>query len=102
MIAKPDAELQRTAYLLGVRAQGLTTSAPVPSPCISVCRMDPATGWCAGCFRDLGEIGRWSAASEAQQREIWHRIQQRLHQRVQESGQLPASAALTNAEEGIL
>ncbi len=102
MIAKPDADLQRTAYLLGVRAQVLTTSEPVPSPCISVCRMDAATGWCAGCFRDLGEIGRWSAASEAQQREIWHSIQQRLHQRLQQRGPLPASAALTNPEDGSL
>ena len=102
MIAKPDADLQRTAYLLGVRAQGLTTSAPVPSPCISVCRMDAATGWCAGCFRDLGEIGRWSAASEAQQREIWQSIQQRLQQRLHESGQLPLSAAPANAEDGSL
>jgi predicted Fe-S protein YdhL (DUF1289 family) len=30
-----------------------------PSPCISVCRIDPATGWCEGCARTLAEIADW-------------------------------------------
>ena len=30
--------------------------AAVPSPCIAVCRMDAATGWCEGCLRTLDEI----------------------------------------------
>jgi len=33
-------------------------SAPV-SPCISVCVLDPATGWCKGCFRTIEEIAAW-------------------------------------------
>jgi predicted Fe-S protein YdhL (DUF1289 family) len=32
----------------------------VPSPCINVCRMEEATGLCAGCFRTLDEIACWS------------------------------------------
>jgi predicted Fe-S protein YdhL (DUF1289 family) len=32
--------------------------APV-SPCISVCVLDPATGWCRGCFRTMAEIAQW-------------------------------------------
>jgi predicted Fe-S protein YdhL (DUF1289 family) len=32
----------------------------VPSPCVNVCRMDEATGLCAGCFRTLGEVAGWS------------------------------------------
>ncbi|MGA1318970.1 MAG: DUF1289 domain-containing protein, partial [Rubrivivax sp.] len=28
----------------------------VPSPCINVCRIEPASGWCEGCARTLEEI----------------------------------------------
>nr|WP_309390473.1 DUF1289 domain-containing protein [Chelatococcus sambhunathii] len=28
--------------------------------------MDPATGWCEGCYRTLAEIGGWSRFSEAE------------------------------------
>jgi len=31
----------------------------VPSPCVSVCVMDPASGLCAGCYRTLAEIADW-------------------------------------------
>jgi predicted Fe-S protein YdhL (DUF1289 family) len=32
----------------------------VPSPCVNVCRMNDATGFCEGCFRTLDEIACWS------------------------------------------
>jgi hypothetical protein len=32
----------------------------VPSPCVNVCRMNDATGLCAGCLRTLDEIACWS------------------------------------------
>ncbi len=32
----------------------------IASPCINICRMEPASGLCAGCFRTLDEIARWS------------------------------------------
>jgi predicted Fe-S protein YdhL (DUF1289 family) len=31
-----------------------------PSPCISVCEMDPRSGYCRGCLRTLDEIAAWS------------------------------------------
>ena len=31
----------------------------VKSPCVEVCRMDPAKDVCAGCWRTLDEIARW-------------------------------------------
>ena len=37
----------------------------VPSPCISVCVMDPASGLCAGCYRTLAEIADWIADQHA-------------------------------------
>ena len=36
----------------------LLVSGP-PSPCISVCQMDDATGWCLGCKRTIDEIREW-------------------------------------------
>ena len=38
----------------------------VASPCINVCQMDEATGWCAGCLRTLDEIAAWSVLDEAE------------------------------------
>jgi predicted Fe-S protein YdhL (DUF1289 family) len=35
------------------------------SPCINVCRMDPASGLCRGCLRTLDEIAGWSAMDHA-------------------------------------
>jgi len=38
----------------------------VPSPCINVCRMNPQTQLCEGCFRTLDEIAAWSALSDSE------------------------------------
>jgi len=40
------------------------------SPCINVCRMDPATGFCEGCCRTLDEIADWSSLSESEKRAV--------------------------------
>jgi len=47
---------------------------PVPSPCVSVCRMDARTGLCEGCYRTIDEIARWSALSDAERRAVWRAI----------------------------
>ncbi|MEP6792615.1 MAG: DUF1289 domain-containing protein [Ramlibacter sp.] len=52
----------------------------MPSPCISVCRMEEASGLCGGCFRTLEEIAGWSRMDDAGKREIWARIEQRVEQ----------------------
>ncbi|HTT79769.1 MAG TPA: DUF1289 domain-containing protein [Stellaceae bacterium] len=41
------------------------------SPCVGICRLDDATGWCLGCARDTSEVARWSALSPAEQVRIW-------------------------------
>lgn len=51
--------------------------APVPSPCVGVCRMDDATGWCAGCWRTIDEIANWGASDDATRRRIWQAIEAR-------------------------
>jgi hypothetical protein len=51
--------------------------APVASPCISVCRMDPASGLCEGCARTIDEIANWSRYSDADKNAVWRRIAER-------------------------
>jgi uncharacterized protein len=66
-------------------------TAPLPSPCINVCRMDEATGWCAGCLRTLDEIALWSRLSEAGKQAVWgHLAQRRVLWLQQGRGPLPA------------
>jgi predicted Fe-S protein YdhL (DUF1289 family) len=49
----------------------------VPSPCISICRMDPASGFCEGCLRTLEEIAAWSGMDDATKRRVWRAIELR-------------------------
>ena len=63
--------------LLLETARALDAQGGVPSPCISVCRMDAATGWCEGCFRTLEEIAAWSQMQDADKREVWRLIAKR-------------------------
>ena len=42
----------------------------VDSPCVEVCRMDPARDVCAGCWRTLDEIARWRDMSDAEKRSV--------------------------------
>ncbi|MEP6826275.1 MAG: DUF1289 domain-containing protein [Ramlibacter sp.] len=49
----------------------------LPSPCISVCRMDAVTGWCEGCLRTLDEITAWGMQDDSARRAVWRRIEQR-------------------------
>ena len=66
--------------LLLERAALLDAEALAPSPCISVCRMDAATGLCEGCFRTLEEIAAWGLASDEERRAVWQRLAQRAMQ----------------------
>ncbi|ACC69356.1 DUF1289 domain-containing protein [Paraburkholderia phymatum] len=51
--------------------------APVPSPCINVCRMDKATNLCEGCLRTIDEIANWSSFDDAAKRAVWDEIEAR-------------------------
>lgn len=51
--------------------------APVASPCVNVCQMDAASGWCRGCARALDEIAGWGGAPEARQRHILDQLPER-------------------------
>jgi predicted Fe-S protein YdhL (DUF1289 family) len=49
----------------------------VPSPCISVCRMDERSGWCVGCLRTIDEIVAWAVLDEPAKRAVWDALPQR-------------------------
>jgi predicted Fe-S protein YdhL (DUF1289 family) len=46
----------------------------VPSPCIQVCRIDPASGLCQGCLRSLDEIAAWPNLSARDKRLVLDRV----------------------------
>ena len=52
----------------------------LPSPCINLCRMDPASGLCRGCFRTLDEISAWARIDDTRQAEILSAVTNRREQ----------------------
>jgi predicted Fe-S protein YdhL (DUF1289 family) len=52
----------------------------VPSPCVSICVINPNSGLCEGCLRNLEEVAGWGQMPSVQQREVWQRIQKRCEQ----------------------
>jgi uncharacterized protein len=61
-----------------VRAGGLNDQGAVPSPCVSVCKMDAERGVCMGCLRTLSELGSWSRLDNPAKRAVWQLIESRL------------------------
>ena len=76
MDAPLPSESARQALVARAR-RVLAAGCPAPSPCVSVCQMDPASGLCAGCLRSLQEIGAWSALDDVARRACWYRIAER-------------------------
>ena len=33
----------------------------LPSPCVSICKLNKSTGFCEGCYRTENEIALWSS-----------------------------------------
>jgi len=64
----PDDPISRAVRLAAARG------GPVPSPCISICRIDPATGLCEGCVRTLDEIAGWGTMNDPGRLAVWERI----------------------------
>lgn len=75
---KPDPATQYRRLLEARVPDALATRYAPPSPCISVCQMDPQTGWCLGCLRTIEEIGAWSGNSDSDKRQVWQHISDRL------------------------
>lgn len=43
----------------------------LPSPCVGICQLDQATGWCGGCGRSEKELAGWRDMSSFAQRAVW-------------------------------
>jgi uncharacterized protein len=52
------------------------TADPV-SPCIGVCIMDPATGFCLGCARTIEEIAGWLDLAAEEKRRVLDELEAR-------------------------
>ena len=68
-------------------------SAPVASPCVNVCKMDEASGWCTGCLRTLDEIAWWSQLDDEDKRAVWQQLPQRRVQWLARQTHPPAQTA---------
>jgi predicted Fe-S protein YdhL (DUF1289 family) len=54
----------------------LLASGP-PSPCVSICRLDDATGYCIGCLRTIDEIRDWIIMMPAEREAVLKRLDER-------------------------
>ena len=61
-----------------VMASGQNNEETVPSPCVSVCKMDVKGVFCTGCLRTLDELRAWSTLDNAGKRAVWQLIEGRL------------------------
>jgi predicted Fe-S protein YdhL (DUF1289 family) len=59
-------------------------TAPIMSPCRSVCKMSTVTGLCIGCLRTLDEIAAWGQMSPEERAAVMREIMQRQSAHPQE------------------
>lgn len=70
--------MNQTETLLALAELAQDPAHLVPSPCVSVCRMDTDTGLCSGCLRNIDEIIAWGRMDEDGKRVVWRAIAERL------------------------
>ncbi len=79
---------------LATHASGMSDDhAGIRSPCISVCRMHAASGWCVGCLRSLDEIAAWGSMPDAERRVVLEHLSQRRDAWHQRWPEVPVGAA---------
>jgi len=47
------------------------------SPCVGICQLDGATGYCVGCARTGEEIGAWAGMSDEERQRVLDALEQR-------------------------
>ena len=78
LFARTPAPVPRVLPLINLEdARARHVDPEVPSPCISVCQMNPATDLCSGCYRTVEEIASWSRLDDPQRLAVWERIEER-------------------------
>jgi predicted Fe-S protein YdhL (DUF1289 family) len=58
-------------------ALGRRLDSSVPSPCVSVCTLDPVSDICIGCLRTVDEIREWPILSAEEKRRILAALEER-------------------------
>jgi predicted Fe-S protein YdhL (DUF1289 family) len=54
------------------------------SPCVNLCSLDDAYGYCVGCYRTMDEIAGWGSMSAAERWAVLRRVAERAGQRALE------------------
>ena len=49
----------------------------LPSPCISICKLNKSTGFCDGCFRTINEISQWPSMTDFERMSLLEILKQR-------------------------
>ena len=49
----------------------------LPSPCISICKLNKSTGFCDGCFRTINEISQWPSMTDVERMSLLETLIQR-------------------------
>lgn len=49
----------------------------LPSPCISICKLNKSTGFCDGCFRTINEISQWPSMTDVERMSLLETLRQR-------------------------
>jgi predicted Fe-S protein YdhL (DUF1289 family) len=52
--------------------------ARVLSPCVNLCDLDDATGWCIGCGRTGDEIAAWTSVGDTGRQAVLDRLPARM------------------------
>ena len=73
---------ERSETRSGTERADSAASEQVSSPCISICVMDAASGFCIGCLRTLDEIASWSVLDADARRAVLAAIDERRRNRV--------------------
>lgn len=70
---------EHAVRLVTERARTISAASDdIPSPCISICRINADSGMCEGCFRTLGEISAWARSAPDDKRRLWKTIVERM------------------------
>ena len=78
MIAFPAAMLIFATSAASLSMTIVTRPPVIESPCIRVCAIDPDSGLCRGCGRNLAEITRWIGLTDADRTRIMAELPARL------------------------
>jgi predicted Fe-S protein YdhL (DUF1289 family) len=79
MIAFPAAMFMFANPVAALESMTVVATPPaIESPCNRICSVDPTSGLCIGCGRNLAEITHWIGLSHGERSRIMAELPQRL------------------------